>query len=283
MNRREFLVGGAAATVAVAAVGVVAYTVRVEPHWLEIVQRELPVAHLPPELQGKTLAQLSDIHIGPDVSDEYVIQSFDRLRALSPDIVVVTGDFLTHDLTRGESQFTQLRSVLAHLPHGRLATVGILGNHDYGRGWAQPDVANRVVKEANDAGIEILRNEVRTVGGLDIIGVDDLWAKHADTTRALADRRSAAAIALCHNPDGLDSLPWADYAGWVLAGHTHGGQCKPPFLPPPMLPVANRRYVAGEVVVNSQRTLYISRGVGHLVQARFNVRPEITLFTLRSV
>jgi predicted MPP superfamily phosphohydrolase len=172
--------------------------------------------------------------------------------------------------------------VLTHLPHGRLATVGILGNHDYGRGWAQPDVANRVVKEASDAGITILRNEVHTVAGLDIIGVDDLWARHSNTGRALAARRSDAAIALCHNPDGLDLLPWGDYAGWVLAGHTHGGQCKPPFLPPPLLPVANRRYVAGEVIVNSRRSLYISRGVGHLTQARFNVRPEITLFTLRS-
>jgi predicted MPP superfamily phosphohydrolase len=172
--------------------------------------------------------------------------------------------------------------MLSHLPHGRLATAGILGNHDYGRGWAQPDVANRVAREAGDSGIVILRNEVHTVAGLDIIGVDDLWADHSDTTRALAARRSQASIALCHNPDGLDKLPWGDYAGWVLAGHTHGGQCKPPFLPPPLLPVANRRYIAGEVVVNSKRTLYISRGVGHLVQARFNVRPEITLFTLRS-
>ena len=68
----------------------------------------------------------------------------------------------------------------------------------------------------------------------------------------------------------------------MLAGHTHGGQCKPPFLPPPLLPVQNHRYVAGEVAVDTHRTLYISRGVGHLIRARFNVRPEITLFTLRN-
>ena len=68
----------------------------------------------------------------------------------------------------------------------------------------------------------------------------------------------------------------------MLAGHTHGGQCKPPFLPPPLLPVNNKRYVAGEVQVDAKRTLYISRGVGHLIRARFNVRPEITLFTLKA-
>ena len=80
----------------------------------------------------------------------------------------------------------------------------------------------------------------------------------------------------------MDDLSWEGYTGWVLAGHTHGGQCKPPFLPPPVLPVKNRRYTSGEIAVDSGRTLYISRGVGHLLKARFNVRPEITLFTLRN-
>ena len=69
--------------------------------------------------------------------------------------------------------------------------------------------------------------------------------------------------------------------GWVLAGHTHGGQCKPPFLRPPALPVRNKRYSAGAIDAGNGRTLYINRGLGHLIRVRFNVRPEITLFTLR--
>jgi hypothetical protein len=67
----------------------------------------------------------------------------------------------------------------------------------------------------------------------------------------------------------------------VLSGHTHGGQCKPPFLPPPLLPVENRRYTCGEFDLAGDRMLYISRGVGHLLQVRVNVRPEITLFELQ--
>ena len=72
-----------------------------------------------------------------------------------------------------------------------------------------------------------------------------------------------AAIALSHNPDTVDLPVWGDYEGWILAGHTHGGQCKPPFLPPPVLPVRNRRYTAGEFQLAGNRQLYISRGVGH--------------------
>ena len=280
MNRRVFLTRGAA-VVAASAVGTVAYTIGVEPHWLEIVTRDLPIANLPAVLRGTTLAQVSDIHVGPRVSDEYLVRSFDRLRALQPDIVVFTGDFITHRSDYGEAEYERLRAVLSHFPRGRLATLGILGNHDYGHRWSEPAVAERVVREAERAGIRVLRNEVQAVAGLDVIGVDDLWAHRADTARALGARQNTAAIALAHNPDALDALPWPDYRGWVLAGHTHGGQCKPPFLPPPLLPVRNRRYVSGEVAVDAGRTLYISRGVGHLIRARFNVRPEITLFTLR--
>ena len=113
------------------------------------------------------------------------------------------------------------------------------------------------------------------------IGVDDLWSPCFDPVTALAQRASAVpAIALCHNPDAADLAVWDDYEGWILAGHTHGGQCKPPFLPPPELPVKNRRYTAGEFSLSGSRRMYISRGVDHLLQVRFNVRPEIPIFRL---
>ena len=281
MNRRDFLKFGALAGVSgAAAIG--GYTWGVEPHWVKVVERELPVAHLPPGLAGARLVQISDLHVGPRVDDGYLIRALGRAAALRPDIVVVTGDFLTHRVGRGAEQYAQLRGVLAHLPQGRWATLGILGNHDYGRNWSQPEVADRVVREAERAGVRVLRNEVANVRGLDVVGVDDLWSHCADTKAAFRGRTSDAAIALCHNPDGLDELPWGEYRGWVLAGHTHGGQCKPPFLPPPLLPVRNKRYTAGEIPLADGRRLYINRGLGHLIRVRFNVRPEITLFRLRA-
>ena len=133
-------------------------------------------------------------------------------------------------------------------------------------------------------GITLLRNELRDVEGLQIVGCDDLWAGRflpSAPLRALDARR--AAIVLSHNPDSVDLPVWEGYQGWILSGHTHGGQCKPPFLPPPLLPVWNRRYTCGEFALHGDRRLYVSRGVGHLLQVRFNVRPEVTLFTLRPV
>jgi len=93
---------------------------------------------------------------------------------------------------------------------------------------------------------------------------------------------SLANVVLCHNPDVCDLNVWNGYKGWILSRHTHGGQCKPPFLKPPLLPVRNKNYAAGEVDLQDGRRLYINRALGHLWQVRFNVRPEITIFTLEN-
>jgi uncharacterized protein len=281
MNRRAFL--GTAAAIVAGGTGTVAYATMIEPHWLDITTRDLPIADLPPDLNGARLAHVSDIHACSYVDEHYLSHSLDRIQPYAPTIVVVTGDFVTWEAHTSEAvKLAQLQRVLSHLPHGQLATIGILGNHDYGQTWKDPRIAAKIVSTVNAQGIQILRNEVATVAGLDFIGIDDLWSGRADSVRALGQRKSNGAIALCHNPDGMDQLKWTGYSGWVLAGHTHGGQCKPPFLPPPILPVENKRYTSGEIAVDANRTLYISRGLGHLLKVRFNVRPEITIFTLRT-
>ncbi|MFT6811056.1 MAG: putative MPP superfamily phosphohydrolase [Saprospiraceae bacterium] len=94
---------------------------------------------------------------------------------------------------------------------------------------------------------------------------------------------SKANLVLCHNPDVCDLNVWNNYKGWILSGHTHGGQCKLPFLNPPVLPVKNGRYTSGEIDLRDGRMLYINRALGHLLQARFDVRPEITVFELSRV
>jgi uncharacterized protein len=277
-TRRKILKTLAVAGAGAAAVGL--YTWRIEPHWLELTYPDLPISGLPAELNGRTLAQLSDLHIGPKVDDDYIIESFRRVQEASPDFVVVTGDWITY---RGASQFDQLRRVLEHLPHGRLGTIGILGNHDYGFNWRMVAVADQVMAITRDAGVAMLRNESQTIAGLQFIGLDDLWSPRFNPATLIAQKASdPSSIVLFHNPDGADLDIWGQYRGWILAGHTHGGQCKPPFLPPPLLPVKNRRYVAGEYELSGDRRLYISRGVGHLIRVRFNVRPEIPIFRLQS-
>lgn len=256
------------------------YAWDIEPEWLEIVRRPLPVRGLPAALRGRTLAHLSDIHVGPRVSDAYVRRTFARVAALRPDVVVYTGDYVTWR----DDVLPRAAAIYDGMPRGRLGTFASLGNHDYGPGWAHPEIAAQVATMLEHRGARVLRNEVAEVAGLQVMGLDDTWANRFDVAGAIARLSpERPALALSHNPDTVDRPAWSGFTGWILAGHTHGGQVKPPFLPPPLLPVRNRRYVAGEVALSGDRRLYVSRGVGHLLHVRFGVRPEVTLFTLTGV
>jgi predicted MPP superfamily phosphohydrolase len=288
LSRRRFLAAGAASLGVAAATGI--WTWRIEPHLVEVVRRPMPLVGLPPALHGRTLLQLSDLHVGP-VSSAYLIDTLREAALLRPDVVALTGDFVTY---RSAAEARELARGLRHLPRGRLATVASLGNHDYGDGWRDLRVAEAVARVVADAGARVLRNEAIDVHGLQLAGLGDFWSpEFRDVTadvRGATDRGAVRllrtldparpAVVLSHNPDSADAPVWGDVRGWVLAGHTHGGQCKPPFLPPPILPVRNTRYSAGAFDVGGGRTLYVNRGLGHLIRVRFNARPELTLFTL---
>jgi predicted MPP superfamily phosphohydrolase len=276
ISRRTFL----RTTGLFSASGVLAgmYTWQVEPFWLEFVRRELPIVGLPKSLVGKTLIQISDIHVGNRFDYRFIIDSFKKASVLEPDIVVYTGDFVSWE---DEQQLRQLREVMAHAVKGKLGTFAILGNHDYGHKWEEATVADEIVGVLSVADIHTLRNETVVVNGLHLTGIDDLWGTNFNPSSATSCIDPVAAnLVLCHNPDVCDMDVWNGYRGWILSGHTHGGQCKPPFLPPPLLPVKNRRYTAGAFDLGDGRQLYINRALGHSQQVRFNVRPEITVFTL---
>ncbi|MDP2365703.1 MAG: phosphoesterase, partial [Ignavibacteria bacterium] len=129
----------------------------------------------------------------------------------------------------------------------------------------------------------ILRNEQLNISGLNFIGLDDYWATNFNPTIVMnAVNPEQANLVLCHNPDVADEPVWNNYKGWILSGHTHGGQFKPPFLNPPVLPEKNKSCSAGKYHLADGRTLYINRALGNLWQVRFNVRPEITIFELET-
>src|SRR5262245_1604647 len=173
ISRRQFLRYGVA-PLAVAAAGTSLYAWRVEPHWLNVVERDLPISKLPDALVGRRLIQISDIHVGDLVDDDYLIGAFKRVAALAPDILAITGDFMTSWKTE---QIDHVARVLQHLPLGKLATVAILGNHDYGGNWCDPGVADRLVPRLTDLGVAVRGNAKRNVQALPIAGPARLWSR----------------------------------------------------------------------------------------------------------
>src|SRR6185295_9176560 len=124
ISRRGFLRAAAAPATA----GVLGYAWAMEPHWCEVVRRDMPIAGLPPQWHGRTLLQLSDLHIGA-ADDAYLVASLERASDLAADLVVVTGDFVSY---HGPEQFEQADRMFASIRRPPRGIFGSFGNHDYG-------------------------------------------------------------------------------------------------------------------------------------------------------
>jgi uncharacterized protein len=244
-----------------------------EPHRLVVEWLELAFPDLPRGLEGLRIAQLSDFHRSPVVRQWEIERAVARANALAPDLIVLTGDYVTFGRHYAAPCAAALSALRA--PLGRYA---ILGNHDY---WS-PDAVAAALREA---GLTVLRNQAQPVrqggGELWLIGLDDAWARKHDIPAALECVPAPAfKVALMHEPDVADEI--ARYPIQLqLSGHSHGGQICLPGIGPLHLPKLGRRYPMGLYRIGELQ-LYTNRGVGRVSPAvRINCPPEITLITLR--
>ncbi len=283
-SRRRFLKGVVLGTLGFCT-GAAVDALGIEPEWLEVVERELPLAGLPGGFAGRRLIHISDLHCSTTVSRKYLERCIRRVNHLKPDIVVLTGDYVTHDaLGRFRERVTELLSELK----AQLGVYAVMGNHDYGvyssLGSGGNGNVDDLAQRLENAGVRVLRNAAEAITVDDkriwLVGLGDIWAKDArpDIAFATVPQRELRLL-LAHNPDTIDHLGNYEYSV-MLCGHTHGGQVKIPFLGPPILPIRNRQYHAGMFEVAQGKRLYVNRGLGRLGRVRFNCRPEITVFTL---
>lgn len=280
ITRRGFLgtaLGGLCAT----GLGGFVYAHWIEPYWVSVVRHDMHIANLPAFWDGKILAQVTDLHFGPADNDDYLTRSIRfATTECGADLLAITGDFMT---CVDAEQVDRVARAFENIPLPPQGAVAILGNHDYGHDYVRSHVADRLTRFIENQGITMLRNTSRSIHGLRIVGMDDYWGPYFDIARGMASGDpSEPTLVLCHNPDGADKAGWGDYRGWILSGHTHGGQCRCPGFTPPVMCVENRRYSQGKFDLGDGRTLYVNPGLGYSHRLRFAVRPEITLFTLRA-
>lgn len=218
------------------------------------------------------LVQLTDIHIGP-FFPKWKMKSLVRaVNRLAPDVVVFTGDLYDKydEYPRADAAVETLSKLKAPL-----AKLAIWGNHDYlhmGRHYA---------KVLEKAGFQLLENQAVKLGaGLAIGGVDDLiFGKPALQKTLEAMAGAEFKIILMHEPDGADRLCGSGVQ-LVLSGHTHGGQIRPPFLPP-VTTSMGRKYIKGFYTIDDTLKLYVSPGIGTTaIPARFRIPPEAAVFDL---
>jgi len=285
LTRRRFLQAAAGAAATGALVLAEDATI-LEPNRPILVAMEIELARLPAAFDGFTIAQLSDFHYDP-LSAVPIRAAIEIVNNLHPDLVVLTGDFVTvpifhrrfHTAKLAASAAEPCASLLAQL-HPRLGMVSILGNHD-----VDSDVP-RIIETLHSHGIPVLRNRSIPLeqGGSRVwlCGLDSVWEGHADVDRALRGVPShELVVLLVHEPDFADQAALYP-VDLQLSGHSHGGQIWLPGIGAPWLPTLARKYPRGLHRIGPL-TLYTNMGLGTIrLPIRLNCPPEVTLFTLRS-
>jgi uncharacterized protein len=281
-TRRGFLQAVVAGGVAAGATA--SYGRWLESQWLRISQHTIA---LPEKRTGEPVrvAHLSDLHASREISLEQIADAISATLALRPDVVCLTGDFITRHDDIPPDYAEVLRRLSAAVP-----TFASLGNHDGGAwtarhgGLASSEAIRRMLASSH---IPCLRNQNATIEVrgrvVQLAGLGDLWSSECVPAVAFRGLETALTtstlrLALSHNPDSKDLL--APHA-WdvLLSGHTHGGQIGFGPLARRFAPVSDKRYIEG---LHSwrDRWLHVSRGVGCLYGLRLGCRPEITLLTI---
>lgn len=257
-----------------------------EPNEPRLIRLEIPLRRLPAALNGFTIAQLSDFHYDPYFSVWPIQKAIKIVNGLSPDLIALTGDFVTipalsdylHNAKQGADAAEPCALALGQL-RSRHGLVAVLGNHDHD---SDPD---RVTAALVSQGIQVLRNTsipIEMEGArLWVSGVDDVLTGKPDITATLKGiPGEEPVLLLAHEPDFADEaakLP----IDLQLSGHSHGGQIRFPIIGAPYLPDLGKKYPWGLRRIGPL-TLYTNIGLGTIrIPARLNCPPEITLFTLR--
>ena len=275
-NRREFLVGAGA----VAASALLFDATAIDRHHVTLEQCTLRIRNLPTPFFGLRVAQISDFHHRGYAEDFYLRHVVEKVNALEPAVVALTGDFITaHGNPFGP--WRKAMPVCAEILSGLRAPMRIctLGNHDC-------IDAGFVVRCLTTRGLTVLYNSHTAIEAagerLWIAGLADAYFDFPDLERAVPRATEREPVLLLgHEPDFADTVRAFGGVDVMLAGHSHGGQVRIPGLTHAFLPVMARRYVQGLFQLGDLQ-LYVNRGIGAVhLPIRFRCPPEITLFTLQ--
>ncbi|MCB8944462.1 MAG: metallophosphoesterase [Ardenticatenaceae bacterium] len=246
-----------------------------DPADFDITFHEVFVPHLDSDFEGYRLVHVSDIHMGHWITPERLAGVVDLVNDQKPDLIAITGDFVSYLLD--EVAGAMVASLRQLAP--RDATVAVLGNHDHWLGAA----AVRRLLHASD--VIDLSNTVHTLrrrtANLHIAGVDDVLVG-ADHLPGVLNKLTepGAAVLLAHEPDFADVSAASGRFSLQLSGHSHGSQIVLPLRGPLVRGPYFKKYPIGRYDVQGM-TLYTTRGLGtHMVRLRINCPPEITVITL---
>ncbi|HBX68331.1 MAG TPA: metallophosphoesterase [Chloroflexi bacterium] len=240
-----------------------------------VVERvRIPIPGLPLALEGFRIVQISDIHLFPLTTLELVDQAVRLANQLNPDLTVLTGDYVWHEV----QAIYDLVPSLARL-NARHGVYACLGNHDI---WTNVTVITQAFSQER---LPLLVNEGLPISvgesQLYLASLDDGWSGKPDLAAAMQNwPQGAPTVLLMHEPDLADTYSQDGRIHLQLSGHSHGGQVRFPFVGALATPYLSWKYPMGLYNVNNM-WLYTNRGLGTTnVPLRVNCTPEVTEITL---
>jgi len=279
--RRERVLGATAIVVgALAGAAAVEGFLR-EPFQLDVTRLRIASPSLPPGFDGMKIVQLSDLHLHR-ISRAYRM-AIDAIRREHPSLVVITGDLVDRADETAEclAFLTELRAA-AGAP-----VVVVPGNWDHRAFPTRQSIAAWHERLQAETGIRVLVNQnvVLRRGGdrIWLVGTDDPYFGHADLDASFKGvPNTAFALVLTHAPEAFKELAERPAARLVLAGHTHGGQVRFPFIGAVHVPSRYGTRFAHGLFKLGDTFFYVNAGMGmsHL-PVRFLCRPELTVLTLK--
>ncbi len=258
-------------------IGGTLYASQVETGWMDINYLRLALPRLDPAFNGYRLVQISDLHVDQWTSVERLESIVENVNRQHPDLVAITGDFITHNPDMYAGELTDMLRAIK----SKDGVYAILGNHDH---TSKPQAVHEIIQRS---GLQDATNCVYTLkrgtAGLHIAGVDD-YMRHKDRLDLVLQQlpETGAAILLAHEPDFADISAPTGRFDLQLSGHSHGGQIRLPFLGTIFLPKDAKKYPSGMYRLGNM-ILYTNRGLGAVhLHLRYHSRPEIIVFSLHS-
>ena len=239
------------------------YAFKIEPYRLVTEEIELESPYV---MDGATVAVISDIHLKEEFGPKYLRKAVNKVNELKPDVVLFLGDlFDNYETWQGDTNevITALANVKAD------TKLCVYGNHDYGgkAQWAYSEVMEK-------AGFTILKNAIfETDLGITFYGADDYTFGERGERVSLGE--TGYNLAFAHVPASVENIENYDI---FIAGHSHGGQVRLPFVEPFWVPAGTLEYYGGMYENKDNSKIYVSRGIGtSIMNVRFGAAPEITI------
>lgn len=218
-------------------------------------------------------ALIADIHLGIYNNASILERTVDKINEENVDAVLIAGD-LTY-----EPQFDDMKLLFSSLKKLNVPVYAVLGNHDCQK--PGPDIRDELEEVLTSFGVQVITNKAVLLNGITILGLGSHWAKDDEVSLLDKYTKEDKVVVLTHNPDTtLDYLP-THYPDLTLAGHTHGGQVRIPYLYKKIIPVRGDVLWDQGLYVFEDKKVFVTSGIGEIgLPLRFLIPPVIDVLEL---